>query len=98
MNKRETIKGNEIQTSKYTWYNFLPKNLLVQFSKVANVFYLFIAFLQMIPLLTITGGVPVMLYPLTTVILISMIKDIFEDSKRHRSDRQENERLVDIFD
>ena len=36
---------NRIKTSKYTVRNFLPKNLLVQFSKMANVFYLVIAFL-----------------------------------------------------
>lgn len=35
-----------------------------------------------------------MLYPLSMVIGISMIKDVFEDRKRHKSDRQENERKV----
>lgn len=97
LNKRETILGNSIQTSKYTWYNFLPKNLFIQFSKTANVFYLFIAFLQMVPLISITGGRPIMLLPLSMVILISMIKDIFEDSKRHKSDNQENQRKVDVY-
>lgn len=95
--RNETIKANGIRTSKYTWYNFLPKNLLIQFSKTANVFYLFIAFLQVIPLITITGGRPVMLIPLSVVILISMIKDIFEDSKRHKSDNLENRRRVMVY-
>ena len=94
---KELIKGNGIQTSKYTWYNFIPKNLMIQFSKSANIFYLFIAFLQMIPLLSITGGKPVMLFPLSQVILISMIKDIFEDSKRHKSDGLENNRQVLLY-
>ena len=31
-----------------------------------------------------------MLMPLTFVVLVSMIKDIFEDLKRHRSDNIEN--------
>lgn len=86
--------GNSIRTSKYTWYNFLPRNLLVQFSKAANVFYLFIACLQVIPLLSITGGRPVILLPLTQVVVTSMVKDVFEDSKRHKSDRLENRREV----
>ena len=86
--------GNAIKTSKYTWYNFIPRNLLVQFSKAANVFYLFIAFLQVIPLLSITGGRPVILLPLTQVVATSMLKDVFEDHKRHKSDRLENRREV----
>lgn len=33
--------SNAIQTSKYNFITFLPMNLLVQFSKVANVYFLF---------------------------------------------------------
>jgi len=57
---------------------------------MANVFYIIIAFLQTIPLISITGGKPIMLIPLTFVISVSMIKDISEDYKRHKSDRKEN--------
>jgi phospholipid-transporting ATPase len=64
---------------------------------MANVFYLIIMFLQMIPLISITGGQPVMLFPLTFVVLVSMIKDISEDYKRHRSDRKENEKIVHVL-
>ncbi len=35
-----------------------------------------------------------MLMPLTFVVLVSMIKDIFEDLKRHASDKQENMRTT----
>lgn len=31
-----------------------------------------------------------MLMPLTFVVLVSMVKDIFEDMKRHKSDNIEN--------
>jgi phospholipid-transporting ATPase len=57
---------------------------------MANVFYIIIAVLQTIPLISITGGKPIMLIPLTFVISVSMIKDIIEDYKRHKSDRKEN--------
>jgi len=40
------FKGNEITTSKYTKANFLPKNLATQFSKAANVYFLFMMILQ----------------------------------------------------
>ncbi len=65
---------------------------------MANVFYIIIAFLQMIPLISITGGKPVMLLPLSFVIFVSMIKDISEDYKRHKSDRKENQSKVLIMD
>ena len=32
-------KGNVVKTSKYTFLTFLPKNLYVQFSKAANVYF-----------------------------------------------------------
>lgn len=35
-----------------------------------------------------------MLMPLSFVVFVSMIKDIFEDIQRHRSDNQENNRSV----
>ena len=39
-----------------------------------------------------------MLVPLSFVVLISMIKDIFEDVKRHKTDKLENNRIVHIGD
>ena len=32
--------GNQITTSKYTVVTFLPKNLIDQFSKLANIYFL----------------------------------------------------------
>ena len=39
-----------------------------------------------------------MLLPLLFVIGVSMIKDIFEDLKRHKSDDLENNRLAQVYD
>lgn len=39
-----------------------------------------------------------MAYPLAAVIMVSMVKDAFEDYKRHQSDAQENEKKVLTFD
>ena len=54
--------------------------------------------MQMIPLISISGGQPVMLMPLGFVLAVSMIKDIFEDYKRHKSDRIENYKKVLVYD
>ena len=40
----QRIKPNAISTSKYTTFNFLPKILFEQFSKVVNIYFLIIAF------------------------------------------------------
>ena len=32
--------SNKITTSKYTVINFLPKNIIMQFSKLANIYFL----------------------------------------------------------
>ncbi len=38
-----------------------------------------------------------MLLPLSFVIAVSMIKDIFEDYKRHKSDDNENFQTVEVY-
>jgi P-type E1-E2 ATPase len=47
---------------------------------------------QIIPPISITGGQPSLLLPLMFVIFVSMVKDIIEDIKRHKSDNEENNR------
>jgi len=34
------LPDNSIQTTKYNVVNFIPKNLMEQFSKLANVYFL----------------------------------------------------------
>ena len=80
------VADNSIKTSKYTWLNFIPLNLIVQFSKLPNIYFLIIGIMQMIPLITNSGGFPVIYVPLSIVVSVSAIKDFFEDLKRKRSD------------
>jgi len=47
--------GNIIRSSKYTPFNFVPRQLFAQFSKLANFYFLIVATLQMIPGLSTTG-------------------------------------------
>lgn len=48
----------------------------------------------MVPRISITAGQPTILLPLGFVILVTMIKDIIEDVKRHMSDNRENNSMV----
>jgi phospholipid-transporting ATPase len=84
------VCDNRIKTSKYTLYNFLPLNLLVQFSKVANVYFLIIGIMQMIKSISVSGGFPVIFIPLSIVVGVSAFKDFYEDLKRKSSDAEIN--------
>lgn len=35
-----SLPSNEIHTSKYRWWSFIPKNLWEQFSKLQNIYFL----------------------------------------------------------
>ncbi|KAL4451006.1 hypothetical protein ABPG74_021328, partial [Tetrahymena malaccensis] len=85
--------NNSISTTKYTLFTFIPINLVEQFSKLANVYFLFIGMMQMINEISISNGQPVIYVPLFVVLMISGIKDLFEDMKRNKSDQEENQRL-----
>jgi len=89
-NERNRFASNKIDTAKYSLVSFLPKNLFEQFNKAANIYFLLLAFLQIIPSISITGGKPTILIPLGFVILVNMVKDFIEDRKRQISDKREN--------
>lgn len=89
---------NKITTAKYTTINFIPKNLLNQFKKAPNVYFLLICYLQTIPLISISANKPVMAFPLVIIVFISMMKDAFEDFQRHKSDSQENNTTSEVLD
>lgn len=46
--KMRPFLNNRIKTSKYSVWNFLPKNLFYQFMKMSNVYFLMIAILEVI--------------------------------------------------
>jgi phospholipid-transporting ATPase len=71
------VCDNRIKTSKYTFYNFVPLNLFVQFSKVANLYFLVIGIMQMIKAISVSGGFPVIFIPLSIVVGVSAFKDFY---------------------
>ncbi|KAJ2782484.1 phospholipid transporting ATPase [Coemansia javaensis] len=80
---------NQIRTAKYTVLSFVPKCLLEEFRRAANVYFLFLLILQFIP--AVATGLPgLSSLALFTIIVLTMIKDGYEDSKRSASDREAN--------
>ena len=51
-NKPETANvswTNYVKTSRYTWYDFLPRNIFEQFKNLDKIYFLMISILQLIP-------------------------------------------------
>lgn len=91
-----TYATNQVLTAKYTVYNFLFKNLLEQFRRVANIFFAVLCVLQFFPQFATINPIVAML-PLLAVLAITGLKDGYEDVKRHQSDRQLNRQRVRVL-
>lgn len=76
---------NHVSTAKYNVFSFLPKFLFEQFSKFANVFFLFTAALQQIPNLSPTNKYTT-IGPLIVVLMVSAVKEMVEDYRRKQAD------------
>lgn len=83
------FKSNYISTTKYTAFNFLFKCLFLQFTRYANIYFLVVAVLQSIPVLSPLNPIS-SIAPLLFVISLSMIREAFEDLARYKSDLETN--------
>ncbi|KAJ7647596.1 aminophospholipid-transporting P-type ATPase, partial [Roridomyces roridus] len=88
--------SNYVSTSKYNMATFLPKFLTEQFSKYANLFFLFTACIQQVPNVSPTQKYTTIV-PLGVVLLASAFKEVQEDMKRHQSDSELNARLAKVL-
>ena len=90
--RARAFAANDITTSHYTAYNFVPKNLWQQFQRVANVYFLLIGMLQLdvfFPGLSPTHW-STTIAPLAFVLSINAAKEAYDDYFRHRSDAAVN--------
>jgi phospholipid-transporting ATPase len=89
-------KSNTIDTKKYSLLTFLPKALLFQFMRLANVYFLIIAIIQSIPeispLSPLTAAAPICF-----VLLVSIIREGIEDYSRYKYDKEQNDEVVTVF-
>ncbi|XP_065860929.1 phospholipid-transporting ATPase 3 [Euphorbia lathyris] len=89
------FKGNSISTTKYNFLTFLPKGLFEQFRRVANCYFLLISILSMTPISPVNPVTNVV--PLSLVLLVSLIKEAFEDWKRLQNDMVINNNPVEVL-
>ena len=88
--------NNSISSCRYTRWNFVPKQLVAQFGKLANFYFLCVSILQMMPGLSTTGQYTTII-PLLIFVGISMAKEGYDDIRRHRLDQAENELITRVL-
>ncbi|XP_039772481.1 phospholipid-transporting ATPase 2-like isoform X3 [Panicum virgatum] len=91
--RRHSYCDNRISNTKYTLWNFLPKNLWEQFRRFMNQYFLLIACLQLWS--RITPVSPATTWgPLIIIFIVSASKEAWDDYNRYLSDKKANERKV----
>nr|XP_048704351.1 phospholipid-transporting ATPase VD isoform X4 [Caretta caretta]XP_048704352.1 phospholipid-transporting ATPase VD isoform X4 [Caretta caretta]XP_048704354.1 phospholipid-transporting ATPase VD isoform X4 [Caretta caretta] len=88
--------NNRIRTTKYTLFNFLPRNLFEQFYRAANLYFLFLVVLNWVPLVEAFQKEITML-PLVVVLTIIAVKDGLEDYSKYKLDKQINNLLTKVY-
>ncbi|KGL88978.1 putative phospholipid-transporting ATPase VB [Charadrius vociferus] len=89
--------GNRIQTTKYTWFTFLPQYLFEQFHRLGNLYFFFLVVLNWFPQVEVFHREITML-PLIVVLLATMIKDAIENYRKYRFDKMINFSKTRVYD
>lgn len=93
-NKR--FPSNEISTTKYTYYNFLFKNLFEQFRRYQNFYFLLVCIPTLIP-----GIAPISpasaIIPFLLILTVAACKEAYEDFMRYLQDREFNNRKYEAW-
>lgn len=87
---------NHISTTKYNAATFLPKFLFQEFSKYANLFFLFTSIIQQVPNVTPTNRFTT-IGTLLIVLIVSAVKESVEDIKRANSDKELNYSKSEVY-
>lgn len=88
---------NHISTTKYNLLTFLPKNLLEQFHRFANLYFIFIVILNWFPQINAFGK-EISMLPVVFVLGVTAVKDLFEDWRRRSSDKRINNLECRVYD
>lgn len=88
--------SNYIRSSRYTIWDFLPKQLFFQATRLSNFYFICIGVPQAIPGLSTTGNYTTIL-PITFFILLTVLKEGYDDYRRYRLDKVENNHLASVL-
>ena len=88
--------NNTISTTKYNIITFLPKAILYQFVRLANVYFVAIAIIQCIPIISPLGS-STAIAPIAFVFTVSLIREAIEDYQRGKLDKEQNSDLINTY-
>ena len=92
-NQQFSFTSNYIRTTKYTLVTFLPLCILYQYLRLANCYFLVLCILTLIP--SISPWAPeTQIAPTIFVLMISVVREAYEDIKRYRSDTRTNRQMI----
>uniref|UniRef100_A0A8C4DL60 Phospholipid-transporting ATPase n=1 Tax=Dicentrarchus labrax TaxID=13489 RepID=A0A8C4DL60_DICLA len=94
--KKSRYSGNSIKTYKYNVLTFIPLNLFEQLRRVANLYFLALLILQIIPDISTLPWYTTLI-PLVVVLGVTAIKDLVDDLARHRMDKEINNRKCEVL-
>ncbi|EDL45772.1 Adenylate and Guanylate cyclase catalytic domain containing protein [Plasmodium vivax] len=94
---------NQICSNKYGTYSFLFKSLYEQFLRLPNIWFLIICLLEFMPAFQNLSNYMYYtkhssIYLLAFFVCISIVKNVYEDSRRSNIDSQINNRLCHVVD
>ncbi|CAK6979560.1 probable phospholipid-transporting ATPase VD [Scomber scombrus] len=89
-------KSNAIRTTKYSLLTFIPMNLFQQFHRAANLYFLFLALLNWVPVVEAFQK-EITMIPLLVVLTVIAIKDALEDYRRYLFDKKVNNNVVRVY-
>eukprot|EP00427_Karlodinium_veneficum_P008540 CAMPEP_0169077318 /NCGR_PEP_ID=MMETSP1015-20121227/8815_1 /TAXON_ID=342587 /ORGANISM="Karlodinium micrum, Strain CCMP2283" /LENGTH=2681 /DNA_ID=CAMNT_0009136835 /DNA_START=25 /DNA_END=8073 /DNA_ORIENTATION=- len=97
-NERQQFKSNYVSTTKYELWNIVPKNLLEQFQRAANFWFLTVSIFQMLPLELSPTSQYATILPLCGVLFVTFCKDAWEDQLRRRDDKRVNNQRCSVVE
>ena len=90
------FKDNRIDTTKYNIITFLPKALILQFIRLANIYFLVSAILQCIPEISPLAPASAVV-PIIIVLSVSIIREGIEDCARAKLDKEQNSEPTSVY-
>ena len=93
----KSYHSNKIRTTKYSIFSFLPKSLLYQFTRYANIYFLITAILQSSPYISPLNPFSA-IAPLIFVIGVSLVREAIEDYGRYKNDKTLNNTPALVFE
>ena len=88
--------SNAVTTTKYNLFTWIPKSLLFQFMRAANIYFLIIAILSALPFSPKSPVSNIGTFAL--VLIFTMLKEGYEDLKRAQQDKVLNDKKAYVYD